>query len=206
MGDSQRWQTYKDQLYSSYRSNCEQFDKAVLTLAAGGLGISLTLIKDSYGSVSPSLFWVLRGAWIAFSTAIISTLISFLLGQKSTNLAMEYAEEQIESCDDDSIVTNDENLVIKNQRFTKWTQWVNYLSATLFIFGVICTVSFAIVNADWKDKSQTRGESAMTQISEEETRPHPVTDVPALEGISAHPSPSPKTITPQPKPEPKTKE
>jgi hypothetical protein len=70
----------KKQVGNSLLAQANQFDKAILTLAAGALAISLTFIKDIIPTPDALTIGLLTGSWCCFIGSICSTLLSFQMG------------------------------------------------------------------------------------------------------------------------------
>ena len=72
-------------------SNSQLYDRAILTLSAAALGISLAFIKEIANPVEPRCLLII--SWCLFSAAIISTILSFWVSQKALKKQLEYAEK-----------------------------------------------------------------------------------------------------------------
>ena len=62
---------------SGLLSGAQQHDKAVLTLAAGALGLSISFVRNIAPNPSDGTLWMLAVSWLLFLLAITSTLASF---------------------------------------------------------------------------------------------------------------------------------
>jgi hypothetical protein len=130
-------ETRKD-LLTRQLSNSEKFDGAILTLSTGGLGISLAFIKDIVPIEKTQCVVLLIVSWRFFGSAIVSTLISFLMSQKGIDKQLHYAEEYY--------------LNQKNEYLTKTnipaeaTKFLNLTSAILFIIAIVLTITFVSIN------------------------------------------------------------
>ena len=125
----------RKQLIDAERGTAQQFDKAILTLAAGALALSITFIKQIAPHPKSQSIYFLIAAWVLFCLSLLSTLISFLTSQGA-------CRRQREILDSDIIGKNHDN---KNSSAI-WTNRLNYLSITFFIFGVIFLIIFSIFN------------------------------------------------------------
>lgn len=65
-------------LVDAKREGSELFDKAILTLAAGTFGLSLTFIRQIVPNIKCGTEFMLICAWTGFCISLLSTLISFL--------------------------------------------------------------------------------------------------------------------------------
>jgi len=128
----------RDDLLKRNLSNCENMDKAVLTLSSALLGLSLGFTKDVVSLENASFVWLLVSSWALFAAAIISTLMSFLSSQwgirRQLVLAHEYyLEEKEEAFDAPNF-------------WARATEFINVCSAALFVAAVIATVVFISLN------------------------------------------------------------
>jgi hypothetical protein len=53
------------------------FDRAILTLTGGALGLSLAFIKDAAPNVAPCTTWLLYAGWFLLIASLLMTLSSF---------------------------------------------------------------------------------------------------------------------------------
>ena len=134
-----KYKTYIDErasLNTAEKESSQFFDKSVLTLAAGALGLSLTFIDKIAKTPKESTFPFLYLAWIFFCASLLSTLISLLTSQHACRkqreiLEKDYFEEQsVNTC----------NLQ------AKVTSFLNWVSIILFILGIVGLIIFSILN------------------------------------------------------------
>lgn len=124
-------ENYRDWLVKAHHTASQDFDRAVMTLAGGGLGISIAFVRDI--APHPVHKWMLAIGWLAFTLSLVSIFISLLTSQ-STSLRM------IEDID-----ANRE----PRQRFDLpgWmTDLLNSLAALFLVLGVGFVVLFALYN------------------------------------------------------------
>jgi len=125
-------------LVDAEREQSQSFDKAILTLAGGAFGISLTFIKEIVSSHKPvQLHWLIL-AWICFIVSMLSTLISFLASQRACSTQRDILESSYFDKQDKK--SDCEN------KAAKWTNLLNVLSILTFIMGAIFLAIFSIVN------------------------------------------------------------
>jgi len=120
------------------REASRHFDKYILTLAAGTFGLSLLFVERIAPHPKDGTEWFLIAAWVAFGATILSTLVSFLSGQESCSKEIEILDGKYRG----DIKDEKE---IKN-RFVTWTKWLNRVSMSLFIVGVIFLIIFGVLN------------------------------------------------------------
>ncbi|HEU5372108.1 MAG TPA: hypothetical protein VFU51_06940 [Gaiellaceae bacterium] len=105
----------------------DSFDRAVMTLSGGALGISLAFIHDV--APHPRHVWVLGIGWILFALSLLLILLSFLTSERAVVrmvTAMDAGETAIAR--------------------GRWTDYLNWASAGTFVLGVGFLVLFAWLN------------------------------------------------------------
>lgn len=134
---------YRDWLVQSGFKVSEAYDKAVMTLSGGALGISMTFIHDlAPAPVAGTLLW-LGLAWISFGTSVASILISKLTSQ----WALDRALEQFDNRKIDS--------QRPGQAYSVLTTVLNVVAGATFLLGVVALAWFAISNlSDVGNKSK----------------------------------------------------
>ena len=136
-----KYEVYFQERNSLINAELEQarhFDKYILTLAAGTFGLSLLFVERIAPHPKDGTEWLLIAAWVAFGASILSTLVSFLLGQESCSKEIEILDGKYR----EDIKDKKE---IKN-RFVTWTKWLNRVSMFLFIVGVTFLITFSALN------------------------------------------------------------
>jgi hypothetical protein len=127
---------------TEYRRHCvsaeqkaqEDYDKSVLTLSGGALGVSFAFLKDVVGPgalLQPNfLLW----AWLSWSASIVSTLASFWFSQ----LALRTAIAQV-----DTGTIHDQ---FPGRAFSRITSTLNAIGGLAFVVGVVLMVVFVMAN------------------------------------------------------------
>lgn len=120
----------------------QSFDKAILTLSAGALGISITFINQIAPNPIPDTKCLIISAWIFFSLSVFLTLISFLTSQMACRRQIEICEEFLlnNKSKDDSRVNKPATI----------TTCLNYLSIFFFSLGIMTLVLFCLKNLPFK--------------------------------------------------------
>ncbi|MFQ5796168.1 MAG: hypothetical protein ACE5JP_14120 [Candidatus Bipolaricaulia bacterium] len=132
--------TYLDErklLIDAEREALRSFDKAILTLSAGALGLSITFIRQLAPEPQVETLRLLAIAWIAFGLSLLSTLFSFLTSQSALRRQREILDQDYE---------NEK----PNQNYKNWqakiTNILNLASILSFIVGLIFLAWFSIEN------------------------------------------------------------
>ncbi|WP_125076202.1 MULTISPECIES: hypothetical protein [Lysobacteraceae] len=147
---------YRQWLISAEQKAQDDFDKAVLSLSGGALGISFAFVKDIIGPGAihhPA--WVLI-AWFSWALSSLAILSSFF----ASHLALRQA---IQQCDDGSIYKQTPGGI-----FSKITRNLNASGALLFVVGVCFMAAFIYSNLSARDAAHVRQE---TQQSTKQAAP-----------------------------------
>lgn len=130
-----RLQDYRNFLVEAERKAQEDYDKTILSLSGGALGISFAFLKDFVVS-SPTYRWTLFASWIAWGLSMAFVLTSFYSSQQALRKA-------IEQVDADSIRQQ-----VPGGFFSQLTTALNVLSGLLFFVGVLLIAIF--VSYNWR--------------------------------------------------------
>ena len=117
------------------------FDKAILTLAAGALGLSLTFVRQIAPEPDSWTKPILAASWGSFSLSLLCTLISFLTSQYACSKQIEILEEEYLKADD----SPKKKPKLRNL-WGAYTRKLNWVSIALFIIGAILLSIFGFAN------------------------------------------------------------
>jgi len=125
---------YRNHLIAAEQKAQEDFDKTVLSLSGGALGISFAFIKDIVGSGPFVGAPFLLLSWVSWGVSMVAVLLSYF----SSHLALRWAIKQVD------------NKNIYNERpggcYDRITAVLNGLGVLLFIVGVILIICFISQN------------------------------------------------------------
>ena len=124
---------HRNLLIDADRESARSFDKAMITLPAGALALTITFIDKI--SPNPTDTWLLYIVWSSFVLSLLSILISFLTSQSAIKTDIEKLDDEL-----NDITTDNKNCA------SCWTNLLNRFSIGLFIVGVSFLVVFAIIN------------------------------------------------------------
>ncbi len=121
---------YRKMLIEMEQRMQTSYDKAVMTLSGGALGISLAFTRDIADKASlKSTGWLLT-AWILWGLSITIILASFFTSSLAIRKAIRQTDEQ-------SIYREFAGGV-----FNRITSWMNPLAGGFFFFGIVAIVIF----------------------------------------------------------------
>jgi len=125
---------YRGLLTRTEQESQAQFDKTVLALSGGGLGLSFTFIKEIVGTEHVVHGSCLLAAWIGWGLSATVVLLSFFTSQ----LALRKAIKQLD------------NKKLGMERPGGFhdlvTAFLNASGLVLFLFGLVMMISFLTFN------------------------------------------------------------
>jgi hypothetical protein len=105
----------------------DSFDRAVMTLSGGALGVSIAFIHNV--APHPKDKWAIGTSWALFAASLLLILLSFLTSERAIIRMVAQHDGGTEE-------------IPRGQL----TDYLNWASASAFVIGVIFLVSFALVN------------------------------------------------------------
>jgi hypothetical protein len=117
----------RNRLLLLHQKATDSFDRAIMTLSAGALAISITFVHDV--APHPRHTSVLGFSWLCFALSLLLILWSFLTSERVVVRMVNQLDAEV-----DNIPPG------------KLTDWANWASAATFILGVILLVIFAWLN------------------------------------------------------------
>jgi hypothetical protein len=122
---------YLEQLNKAYIESSSQFDKQVLFIASGALGISLAFIKDIVKLDIATNKVLLLLAWIFFGAVILICILSHYTSLKAINHRIENLYQKRDKI---------------SKRFDCWTRMFNILMMLFLATGLILLFVFIGIN------------------------------------------------------------
>jgi hypothetical protein len=122
---------YLEQLNKAYIESSSQFDKQVLYIASGALGISLAFIKDIVKLDVATNKNLLLFSWISFGTVILICILSHYTSLKAINFRIENLYQKKDKT---------------SKRFDFSTKLFNVLMIILLAVGLILLNTFIGIN------------------------------------------------------------
>ena len=125
---------YRKGLQSLEQQMQSEYDKAILALSGGALGVSMTFLKDVVVKQGVQGGGFLLAAWICWGLSVTSTLFSLYTSAHALRRA-------IHQTDDQTIY-----LELAGGRFNQITKVLNLCAGLLFFAGVVSVVMFVSRN------------------------------------------------------------
>jgi hypothetical protein len=127
MGDTTK--TYIDELYKTLHYSNEQFDKNVLFIASGALGVSFAFIEKLVPNLENAIEKTcLFNAWYSFAIVIFISLVSHFISSLSIRWSISHCE--------------DENFTTKMKYWNWVTRSLNILMIIGLLIGTILLINF----------------------------------------------------------------
>jgi hypothetical protein len=131
---SEEMSKYRDALMVAGQEASTAYDKAIMALSGGALGLSISFVKDILGSTGAVSLCRLETSWSCLTASLALILISML----SSQLALRKAIDQVD--------TESVHGERPGGGFSVVTAWLNGLSAVAFVVGIAFLAWFAIAN------------------------------------------------------------
>lgn len=122
---------FLEQLNKAYFESSSQFDKQVLFIASGALGISLAFVKDIVKLDKSVYKSTLLLSWIFFGIVILISIISHYTSLKAINSKIENI----------NVIEDKES-----KKFNNYTKWFNILMIVFLSLGLIFLNIFIGIN------------------------------------------------------------
>ncbi len=125
---------YRTLLIAAEQKAQEDFDKTVLSLSGGALGISFAFVKDIVGTNPLIYSWLLFVAWLAWGTSVGCVLTSYYMSNRALRLS-------IEQVDTDKIYDQSPGGL-----YSRLTAILNAAGGLFFLIGIVFMVVFVAYN------------------------------------------------------------
>ncbi|MCX5649250.1 MAG: hypothetical protein NTX40_09180 [Planctomycetota bacterium] len=138
--DKEAYHAERNVLIDAEREAARGFDKAMITLSAGALALSITFLKNI--APSPINEWLLFAAWAGFGSSLLFILTSFLCSQAGMR-----RQRKIIDADFMRVCRARDQKNIWQKAVIK----LNLVSMVSFVVGVILLALFAGSNLPGKE-------------------------------------------------------
>ncbi|GAM08383.1 hypothetical protein OR1_00654 [Geobacter sp. OR-1] len=128
---------FRKHLWEAGKSANENTDKAILTLSAGALALSMTFLKDIVPLKDVIELPLIIAAWCAFGSSIACVLFSLYESRKAIDVQLQRLESQIAG--------DHESASLPNPHIER-TNRLNLVAGALFFTGLILTILFTTFN------------------------------------------------------------
>ena len=125
----QQLQAYRAKLLNSSTTMQAEYDKTVIALSGGALGLSIGMLKDIFGRTNVTATGFLVAAWIFWAISLSSTLYSYYSSAEAFRQALKKLDERTIYLD-------------QRSRWDSATAILNAASGFLFLAGIVSLIAF----------------------------------------------------------------
>lgn len=137
------------------QKSADQHDKAILTVASGGLALSITFLKDIAPHPLPETWKYLGASWACFVVGILAILLSFQTSQSACRKQRDFLDDFYQK---GSFSETEKNW------WSSWTNWLNWTSYALVFFAVVFFTFFSWLNLGKGDREIMTDKQLKQQI------------------------------------------
>jgi hypothetical protein len=120
---------HRRHLLETLYAESQQFDKAVMTLAAGALGISIAFVNNV--APDPRMTEWLAASWVLLALSLLCVLVSFIASQAAIRWDIDHLYDDPRP---------------QRPRWRRLTPWFNAAAAATFVGGIGALTVFALLN------------------------------------------------------------
>lgn len=124
---------YRESLIEAEQKSQDSYDKSIISLSGGALGLSIVFIKELVPNATPIMNWSLVVSWCFWAASIAIVVASYF----TSRLALRKAIEQADSADYSSRVGGCASAI---------TFGLNICSGLCFVIGIIFLIIFVSNN------------------------------------------------------------
>lgn len=128
------YEDYRSTLVASRQESQSKYDRNLIALSSGALGITFAFINDVLGGLPQNTLWLMV-AWTCWTLSLTLTLCSFLASQWSLTKAIQQVDSgEIQHVDRPGGI------------WRSATTALNLASGTIFIAGVVSILRFVYLH------------------------------------------------------------
>lgn len=136
-------------LIESEQDAAKSYDRWLLTLSGGALGLSMVFARDIAVPAGTAHAWLLLAAWLSLSLAIALGLVSIYLSQTAHEEFRRVLDETLEAHAANREYAGFWSKVREKQARSwraRWVGWLNLASGAAFVTGIVFLSVFACLN------------------------------------------------------------
>jgi len=124
---------YRATLVAAEQKSQDDYDKTIVSLSGGALGISMVFLSDIVGETAPIAIWSVVTAWGFWAVSLTSVVTSYFFSR----IALSKAIQQTDSRELSTKVGGWASIATKH---------LNSVSGVSFILGVVMLIYFVTKN------------------------------------------------------------
>ena len=130
-----QWLAAREQIANAELEVGQSYDKHLLALASGALGVSILFVEKI--AINPQWTLLLFTSWSLFGIAMACCLLAMLMAQATIALSLRMNDALYQSGNVATILLN---------VYAKRVVRLNWFAFATFLSGVVTLVAFAIIN------------------------------------------------------------
>ena len=134
----QKYERYFEECDTRERDNVERYDRATLTLTSASLGFTVLVANSIVPLETADFKTLLYTCWGALLLSIITSLAGYRIGNRAIKEARKNAA--------DYYLRGNESARTRENKWTNWNVYNNYITGFIFIFALACLLLFIIMN------------------------------------------------------------
>lgn len=134
----------RQSLLAAELDNARSFDRWVVTLSGGALGLSIAFVKDLVAPGPATAVWMLGVSWLLFGASIGSALTSIHVSQNAHERFREILDRV--AAEGGHAFFNRVRKEHEAEKLPKWIDHLNRASIVSFIGGMVLLAIFVIAN------------------------------------------------------------
>ena len=158
-----------------YKSSSDELDKQLVSLAGGGLAITIGFFKDIAAVISAKYLWLLLSTWVCFTLTLLFNLYSHRVANAASDASLTLWDYRKHCLDfkQDKNSEYEASLEAKTNAANNWVHRLNKSCMVLVTAGVILFVIFTLCNLLNARPASQSSSNAQQSVG---TRPNQRTD------------------------------
>lgn len=152
MAEEHELAAYRELIVGAHQKAQDDYDKTVLLLAGGALGVSFSFFDSVLKDRAPVCVGVLLAAWISWGSSLLCVLASYLFSIQALLRTIRQIDQ----------------LKIRSQRpggfLAGLTSALNWAGGLFLVSGVVCYALFAFTNLSAAQKDKVHGQAKGSAI------------------------------------------
>ena len=132
---------YRNQLVQAEQKSIDSFDKSLLTMSGGAIGITFVFVENVAGPGPMAAPALLIGAWVCWVVVIGLTILSFYTSYLALRKCLRQASESIRAGNSEAFKKECPGGI-----YGKLVTCLNPINGLLFVVGLVLVIIFAAKN------------------------------------------------------------
>lgn len=139
--DKEYYYQYRDLLQKAVDKSENEFEKHLLYIAAGALGLSFTFISEIINIIDSRFIWLLIAGWISLILCILINLLSHIHSKTMLNRTINLIDKYLVGD-----ILHDNELRNNIDKMNKKISHINTSTILLLVIGIALIIVFTSLN------------------------------------------------------------